>query len=287
MLASARPLTFDACGTPRWIGALYGIIWSVNDTKPTPPNPGGILRDSIGTTISTFLDFAQQIWWFWVLVGAILLARVVAFVLEQRRLARSGIGEIDAMKGSRFEAYLATMFRRLGYSAEIVGSARGDYGGDLVVKKGGVRTIVQAKRYANNKVGIKAVQEAHAAKSIYGCDHAMVVTNSVFTTQAHKLAKATGVELWAREKLIKNLLQAQATAAPPAAQAAAEGEILPAPPPATRLDADRPTCARCGATVTDKVAAYCATNANRFGGLVYCYAHQRGLGRGTGSSTAV
>lgn len=34
-------------------------------------------------------------------------------------------------------------------------------------------------------------------------------------------------------------------------------------------------CARCGAEVPDKTKKYCLSNAQRFGGMVYCEKHQR------------
>ncbi len=80
--------------------------------------------------------------------------------------------------------------------------AHGDYGADLVLEKDGVRTVVQAKRWTKN-VGVKAIQEAVAAKPIYRCEHAMVVTNRYFTEQARRLAKANGVRLWNRDELVR------------------------------------------------------------------------------------
>jgi len=57
------------------------------------------------------------------------------------------------------------------------------------------RTIaVQAKCYAGS-VGNAAVQEAHAGKSFYGCDSSIVITSSVFTSGAIKLANAVGCVL--------------------------------------------------------------------------------------------
>ena len=54
--------------------------------------------------------------------------------------------------------------------------------------KDGVKTDVQAKRHTK-PVGIKAVQEVVAAKGMYRCTEAMVVTNSTFTQPAMELAR--------------------------------------------------------------------------------------------------
>lgn len=104
----------------------------MDDQTPTAPDLGDALKDSVRPFLETMDDFAAQIWWFLLIVGAVLLVRLFNFVRRQRRLTRSGIREIDAMDGPTFEKHLATMFQRLGYRVDLVGSSRGDYGGDLV-----------------------------------------------------------------------------------------------------------------------------------------------------------
>lgn len=230
-------------------------MFRVDDQNPSPPNLGDVLRDAVRPTVEILLDLAAQLWWLWLIMAAVLLVQLISFVRQQRRLARSGIREIDLMDGPTFESYLATMFRRLGYDVEIVGSARGDYGGDLVIRKDGKGTVVQAKRYRDKKVGIKAVQEAHTARTMYDCADAMVVTNSGFSQQARKTARATGVRLWGRAELIAHLLTARN-----------------APHPG---DLARASCANCGVDVSEKVQAFCVANPGRFGGRVYCFRHQR------------
>jgi restriction system protein len=239
------------------------------------PDLGDALRDAVGPTVENLVEFAMQLWWFWLLVGAVLLARLLLFVIRERRLARSGIRDIDAMDGPTFERYLATMFRRLGYDAEVVGSSRGDYGGDLMIRKNGQRTIVQAKRYRDKKVGIKAIQEAHTARAMYDCSDAMVVTNSVFSQQARKTAAATGVQLWGRDELVKHLLKAQ-DAEPRSESIEVRRDAASAPvSPTNGTSGARAMCDTCGVEVSEKVQAYCIANAERFGGRIYCYPHQR------------
>lgn len=62
------------------------------------------------------------------------------------------------------------------------------------------------KRWTKN-VGDKAVQEAVAAKPMYRCDRAMVVTNRYFTGQAKRLAQANDVALWDRDDLVRELVR--------------------------------------------------------------------------------
>lgn len=150
------------------------------------------------------LSELAKVWWLWALVAAVWSFRAASALLERRRLARSGIAEIDTMSGTVFERRLAMLFRGLGYEVRKVGR-RGDYGADLVIEKDGRRTIVQAKRWTKN-VGVRAVQEAHAAPAMYGCSRALVVTNRYFTVPAQQLARANRVDLWDRDRLVSALL---------------------------------------------------------------------------------
>jgi len=144
------------------------------------------------------------LWPLWMLLVLPAGGRLLLAWYERRRLLRSGIGEIDRMDGLTFEQYLVGLFRRLGYQVERT-RFRGDYGADLVVRKAGARTVVQAKR-SRGRIGVRAVQEVVAARRYYGGLHALVVTNSHFTAPARALAEANGVELWDRERLIAALL---------------------------------------------------------------------------------
>ena len=201
----------------------------------------------------------------WVALAAALLAlapgflRLLGRAVCRVRLARSGIRRIDRMDGPTFEAYLEILFRRLGYHVQRT-RASGDFGADLIVERDGVRTAVQAKRYAK-AVGLTAVQEAAAARGKYGCDAALVVTNSTFTRPARELAEANGVELWDREELIRRALSRGARPAP-----VPERHQPPA-------GASSHLCAACGQPVSARDRQHSLNHARRYAGRVYCYRH--------------
>jgi restriction system protein len=123
---------------------------------------------------------------------------------RKQRLRESGIEDIDAMDGIRFEYYLKELYLSRGYAAEVT-RASGDYGGDLVLTKDGKKVVVQAKRHSKD-VGIKAVQEVMGAKSYYSADDAWVVSNSYFTKAAKELAQKGKITLVDREQLIDLIL---------------------------------------------------------------------------------
>jgi restriction system protein len=127
---------------------------------------------------STSLDLwhlVRVLWPLWVLIGAALTARAAQFLWTERRLRRSGIREIDVMDGPTFERRLAVLFGQLGYRVERTGGRGGDFGCDLLVMRGDERAVVQAKRW-HKAVGVKAVQEASAARPYYKANGAYVVT---------------------------------------------------------------------------------------------------------------
>ena len=110
---------------------------------------------------------------------------------------------LDAMTGPQFEQFLESLFGHLGYRVKRIG-APGDFGADLVLDGPDGRTVVQAKRWSTI-VGHRAVQEIVAAKAPYRADRAMVVTTSMFSEHARKLAQANGVVLWERRDLAREL----------------------------------------------------------------------------------
>ncbi len=87
------------------------------------------------------------------------------------------------------------MRRRLWLFVRRIGRT-GDFGADITAR--GLflsKIVVQCKRYSK-PVGVKAVQEVHAAREYYHASRAAVATNSTFTRAARELAKRCGVELW-------------------------------------------------------------------------------------------
>ena len=109
------------------------------------------------------------------------------------------ISQIDSFSGSEFEGYLKLLFEKMGYSVELTKKSK-DFGADLVLKKNGKTSIVQAKCYSKT-VGVKAVQEVFSAKKHYTADEAIVVTNNYFSKEANLLAIENDIKLLDREAL--------------------------------------------------------------------------------------
>lgn len=149
-----------------------------------------------------------------VLIGFFFLLKIIIEFIKRKKTKQkylnSRIYEIDNMSGEAFEELLKAHFERLGYKVALTPQSN-DYGADLVLQKGGKKTIVQAKRH-KAKIGNKAIQEIVAAKGHYAKSSAlndintiqcMVVTNSYFTANARQLAEDNHVILWNRNDLIE------------------------------------------------------------------------------------
>lgn len=98
------------------------------------------------------------------------------------------------MTGHDYEYFVADYLRMHGYHGVKVTQASGDFGVDVIAHKHGKKYAVQCKYYTGS-VGPAAVQEAVAGKAHYGCNAAMVVTNSEFTRAAETLAEENDVKL--------------------------------------------------------------------------------------------
>lgn len=122
--------------------------------------------------------------------------------------------DIERLKPEEFEALIKDLFKAMGYNAQL--TKKHDLGGDVIVTKRKESICIQVKHRLHSEdieeaVDKSAVEQAVAAKAVYGTRLAMVVTNSTFSDKALKLAKANetimidGSKL--EEMLIKHLIE--------------------------------------------------------------------------------
>jgi len=112
-----------------------------------------------------------------------------------------GLGELDQLSGTDFEAWVTAVLESGGIPAENIRD-RGDFGVDVIADVDGVRVGIQVKRLASS-VGNSAVQEALAGSGYHDCPLAAVVTQSHFTRAAIAQAERARVPvlLVGREEL--------------------------------------------------------------------------------------
>ncbi len=116
----------------------------------------------------------------------------------------------DDLEGLEFENWCANLLKNNGFINVEVTRASGDQGVDILAEKGEIKYAIQCKCYSSD-LGNSPVQEVHAGKSMYNYHVGAVMTNRHFTSGAKELAKATGVLLWDREKLLQMMSNEEET----------------------------------------------------------------------------
>ena len=134
------------------------------------------------------------------IMAAVLTAAVMAIILiivflNRKRKTRPLF--IDDMDGDEFEEFCAQILEAGGFSDVSVTKASRDYGADILAEKDGVTYAIQCKCYAD-PVGVKAIQEAYAARDFYDRMVGAVMTNRYFTQPAVEAAKKLKILLWDR-----------------------------------------------------------------------------------------
>ncbi len=103
------------------------------------------------------------------------------------------------MTGYEYEQHVAYRLKEKGYRNVRVTRGSGDYGADIIATApNGLTYSIQCKHFQSGKCGVKAVQEAVAGMSYYGCDGSMVITSSSFTPAAINMARRSKTILWDR-----------------------------------------------------------------------------------------
>ena len=110
------------------------------------------------------------------------------------------IEQVERMDPGHFERLAGMIYQSRGYFAREVPKV-GENGADVLLEKGGERTVVRAKLHAH-EVGDAAVREAQAAKAFYHCQHAILLTTHHFPPSAVELAARGGITLVDREGLV-------------------------------------------------------------------------------------
>ncbi len=96
--------------------------------------------------------------------------------------------QLDELSGLEFEQWVMAVLahNRLSPTAT---ATTGDFGVDIIAEYRGLKFGVQAKKRKGKNVGNAAVQQVNAGCDYYGCDLAVVVTQSKFTSAAKAQAE--------------------------------------------------------------------------------------------------
>lgn len=146
----------------------------------------------------TYWQYAQYVL---ALITIIYTLRLVAklYRLAHRIITDHRLSNVDTMDGLVFEKYVAKLLKQKGYSNVIL-TEQYDYGVDIIATKDGICWGIQVKRYSG-LVKAEAVRQVVTGLRVYGCDRAMVITNSFFSRVAVQLADSNDCVLVDRSGL--------------------------------------------------------------------------------------
>ncbi len=100
-----------------------------------------------------------------------------------------------------FEQFIGALFQKMGYQTEVTRKT-GDYGIDVIAKKGDDVIAIQVKKNSiGNNVGDIVVQNTLGGMWKYKANKAIIITTSDFTTMAHEQARSAPIELWNKKTL--------------------------------------------------------------------------------------
>jgi restriction system protein len=158
-----------------------------------------------------------------------------------RRLRRQRVyADLAALSWVQFEQVIADAFRRHGYRVrETGGRNQADGGVDVVLQRDGETTIVQAKHWRRDRVGVTLVRELYGVQQAQHAHHALFVVLGDYTEDAKAFAAQTGVTLIEGEQLLSII------------QAGLDGAALVLPEP-TPLQA--PSCPACMSAMVRRTA---------------------------------
>jgi len=199
----------------------------------------------------------------WIFAMPFLLAAGISFIKSQsrRKLAdtQTGIHSIRELHWLDFERLVGEIFRRQGYHIEEQGGAGPDGGIDLVLHKGGRKSVVQCKRWKNVQVGVSPVRELYGVMTAEGADACIFVSSGTYTADARAFADGKPIQLIEGEKLASLLSEVQSMPLQPIASPQVKhGNAVPV--------SAEPSCPKCGKHMIQRTAKTGPNAGNQFWG---------------------
>lgn len=186
--------------------------------------------------------------WGWLLLC---LGAAAASYLRQarrRRLldTRDSLQSLAETGWRNFERLVGEAFRRQGYSVEETGLGGPDGGIDLILRKDGLRTLVQCKQWKRQQVGVAIVREMYGLMAHHQAAAVKIVTTGSFTRDASNFVAGKPIELVSGEQLLRMIQALQPLGAP------LRPRVEPTLGPSAAEPSNANTCPRCGAALVER-----------------------------------
>lgn len=232
---------------PIWAGPLVAVVifvlgWWVVPTV-MPREAGGIsvapIFESLSRTLGTIISGLALVIWVGVTIKRLLVRR--SFDSHQ------SLESVRTLPWNQFEQFVGEAFRREGYHVEHTGTASGDGGIDLVLRKNGETVLVQCKQWKAWKVGVKPVRELLGVITSHSASAGILATSGRFTAEAVRFAQDNRIRLIdgpALERLVASVRSATVSSPRP----------VPVPSSSAEQPARVPVCGKCGASLVVRTA---------------------------------
>jgi restriction system protein len=253
-----KHLLRELAGLPWWVSVIVALVVfaAIRWLLPAVAGSNVILRGMGEAMRDKAWMFAMP---FVVVAG---VAAVNAW--HRRRLFddQTGGESPRAMTWQNFERLVGETYRRQGYIVDEVGGSAPDGGIDLVLHRGGGKTVVQCKRWKSRQVGVTSIREFFGVTVAENAERGIFVTSGTFTPDAVEFARGKPLELIDGARLAGLIegLQSGATTAKPASEVPL-GQSKPKGNAA-------PACPRCGGDMVRRLAKRGASAGGEFWGCL-------------------
>jgi restriction system protein len=133
------------------------------------------------------------------------LAALVDAVARARRIRRQrALSDLAALGRQQFEEVIADAFRRHGYGVrEVGGRGRADGGVDLVLVRAGETTVVQAKHWRSDRVGVQLIRELYGVQRARHAERSMFVAIGADTPPTSSISRRRSGTLVDGDELLR------------------------------------------------------------------------------------
>jgi restriction system protein len=196
-MGRGRRSTFDDLATLPWpVALIVGAVGYAGIRHGIPALLAGI--DGPAAQIFAGVHgLLSPLAWLW--LGACALASLASALRAHRRRrlldTRTGLDSLAAIGWRDFERLVGEAFRRQGYAVEETGLGGADGGIDLILRKGGQRTLVQCKQWRRQKVPVNVVREMYGLLAHHGAQAVRIATVGGYTQDAARFAAGKPIEL--------------------------------------------------------------------------------------------
>ncbi|UNK42393.1 restriction endonuclease [Luteimonas sp. S4-F44] len=251
-MGRGRRSTFDDLAALPWPVALAIGVLGHAAIRHGVPAYFARLDGPFAQALAMQADAFAPIAWLW--LAACSLASLAAFVRARRRRrlldSCTQLDSVAALGWRDFERLVGEAFRHQGYGIEETGLGGADGGIDLILRKGGQRTLVQCKQWRNRQVPVGVVREMFGLLTHHGAHAIRIAALGGFTRDAARFAQGKPIELIDGPTLWRMIRSVQS------GDGAAEGIPRTQAPPAsvpTGPEADAtPACPSCGAKMVTR-----------------------------------